>query len=676
MRSRPQARPGVAAWVLVAAIGVAAGGCGGGGESDTSSAAAEPGDAEAQEKARLARWTTTKPTGQGSGSGGTGGGTSGTGGASGTTGNGAGTGSGGTTGGGSGIDTGATTGNVKPPAAAAISDVQAVRFLDQISFGPSESAVAQVRADGFVRTLQKQFDATLSRYRYTLPENLSRDQIHVYTGDFCAQFTAGTKERDNCWRDWYSSMPVQWDFFGQAVSGADQLRQRVAWALGQIFVTSGVEISGTYGFAEYHQMLRNLAFANYRALLEQVTLSPFMGDYLDMVDNDGRAPNENYARELLQLFSLGTCLLNPDGTLQSGRCVATYDNTVVREYAYALSGWTFPVGGKTSWCNPTCGGWKNPRYYRGNLTPVDARHDKNQRSLLAGVVAPAGRTARQGLTAVLDSLMAHPNLAPFVSRQLIQHLVTSNPSPGYVGRVSAAFNAGRFQSQGVSFGDGARGDMKATLAAILLDSEARDASAATASGYGKLREPVLMMTAAIRALDGVTDGDRLGLWAWGAGMSQTPFNAPSVFNFYPPDFPLTGTNLVGPQFAIMTTNTTLARINFANDLVYWWYNKGQGLAPNPTIPGATGTRVSYARWEPLLVDATTDSIKVVDRLALLLTANRLDAPQRQAIVTAMAEYGPRDTWLTDANNQSSWQRERVKTAAYLILASPHHQVQR
>ena len=276
----------------------------------------------------------------------------------------------------------------------------------------------------------------------------------------------------------------------------------------------------------------------------------------------------------------------------------------------------------------------------------------------------------------LDAIFAHPNLGVFVGRQLIQHLVTSNPSPGYVGRVSAAFNAGRFQSQGVSFGDGARGDMKATLAAILLDSEARDASAATASSYGKLREPVLMMTAAIRALDGVTDGDRLGLWAWGAGMSQTPFNAPSVFNFYPPDFPLTGTNLVGPQFAIMTTNTTLARINFANDLVYWWYNKGQGLAPNPTIPGATGTRVSYARWEPLLVDATTDSIKVVDRLALLLTANRLDAAQRQAIVTAMAEYGPRDTWLTDANNQSSWQRERVKTAAYLILASPHHQVQR
>lgn len=661
--------------LLPGAVALIIGACGSGesGPEGSPSGAASADTADSIEKGR-ARWTLPDaPVATGPGTGGTSGGSSTGAGGSGSSG---GNSSGGSSAGGGSPGGGTTPEPAKPVAVAPLTDVQAVRFLQQASFGPNEAAVARVRADGLVKSLQAQFDAAVSRYKYTLPEHLNKDQIHVYLGDFCGQFAVGTPQRDNCWRDWYTSMPIQWDFFSQAVSGADQLRQKVAWALGQIFVTSGVELSAAYGFAEYHQMLRNQAFGNLRSLLEQVALSPFMGDYLDMVDNDGRNPNENFARELLQLFSLGTCLLNPDGSLQSGKCIATYDNAVVREYAYALSGWTFPAGGKLSWCNPTCGGWKNPRYYRGSMVAVEARHDKTQRVLLGGTVAPAGRTARQGLNAVLDSLMAHQNLAPFMSRQLIQHLVTSNPSPAYVGRVAQAFTAGRFSAQGVVFGTGVRGDLKATLAAILLDSEARDAGSAAASTFGKLREPVVMMAAAIRALDGTTDGDRLGLWGWGAGMSQTPFNSPSVFNFYPPDFPLTGTPLVGPQFAIMTTNTTFARINFANDLVYWWYGKGEGLAPNPTIPGATGTRVSYARWEPLLIDAATDSIKVVDRLSLLLTAGALGAADKQAIVTAMAEYGPRDTWLTDASNRSSWQRERVKTAAYLILASPQYQIQR
>jgi uncharacterized protein (DUF1800 family) len=553
--------------------------------------------------------------------------------------------------------------------------LDASRFLHQASFGPSEDLLAEVQAKGPRKFLAEQFAQPVSRYAYTLPENAYRDGIHTYIGDFCAQFAAGTPEATNCWRDWYTTLPVQWDFFRQAVSAPDQLRQRVAWALSQIFVTSHVELSGAYGFAEYHQMLRDHALGNFRALLEKVTLSPLMGDYLDMVDNDGANPNENFARELLQLFSIGTCELNPDGTLKTGRCVATYDNAVVREYAYALSGWTYPPGGKLSWCNPLCGGWKNPRYYRGSMVPVDARHDKLARTLLAGVTAPASRTAQQGLAAVLDSLMAHPNLAPFVGRRLIQHLVTSNPTPAYVSRVSAAFNAGRYSDGAFSVGSGAKGDMQATLAAILLDTEARDAAAAAAPGYGRLREPVVFMAGAIRALDGVTDGERLGLWNWGSGMSQAPFNAPSVFNFYSPDFPLTGLSLVGPEFGILSVNTTLARINFVNDLVYWWYNKGQGLLPNATIPNAVGTRVDYRRWESLIV-AATDSIKVVDRLNDLLASGRLGAAEKQAIVTAMDAWKTTDTWLTDANNLSSWQRERVKTAAYLILASPQYQVQR
>ncbi len=554
--------------------------------------------------------------------------------------------------------------------------LDASRFLHQAAFGPNEATLAQVQTQGPRKFLTAQFAATASRYAYTQPAYADRDQIHVYLGDFCAQFDQGSVQRDNCWRDYYTSMPVQWDFYRQAVSGTDQLRQRVAFALGQIFVTSGVELSGAYGFAEYHQLLRDYAFGNFRELLEVVTLSPFMGTYLNMVNNDGASPNENYARELLQLFSIGTCMLNNDGTLQSGTCIATYDNARVRDYAYALSGWTYPPGGKLSWCNPFCGGWKNPPYYRGQMQPVAARHDRLQRTLLSNVTAAAGRTPRQGLDAVLTSLMAHPNTGPFIARRLIQFLVTSNPSPSYVGRVAAAFDSGRYADGQATFGSGVKGDMKATVAAILLDTEARDPVVAARSDFGLLREPTIFMANAIRALDGHTDGDRLGLWGWGAGMSQSVFNAPSVFNFYSPDFPLTGTSLVGPAFQIATTNTVFARMNFANDLVYWWYGKGQGLAPNATIPGATGTRVDYSRWENLLVNATTDSIKVVDRLNDLLVSGRLTSAEKQAIVTAMNEWKSTDTWLTDTNNQSNWKRERVKTAVYLILSSPQYQVQR
>ncbi|HOA95893.1 MAG TPA: DUF1800 domain-containing protein, partial [Quisquiliibacterium sp.] len=582
----------------------------------------------------------------------------------------------GTTGTGGGTSGTGTTGTATTLPDAPTTRLDASRFLHQSAFGPNEATLAQVQTQGPRKFLVGQFAAPVSRYAYTQPEYADRDQIHVYLGDFCAQFAAGSVQRDNCWRDYYTSMPVQWDFFRQAVSGTDQLRQRVAFALGQIFVTSGVELYGAYGFAEYHQLLRDNAFGNFRDLLEVVTLSPFMGAYLNMVNNDGASPNENYARELLQLFSIGTCMLNGDGTLQSGSCIATYDNARVREYAYALSGWTFPPGGRLSWCNPVCNGWQNPPYLRGQMQPVAARHDRLQRTLLSNVTAAAGRTPRQGLDAVLTSLMAHQNVGPFIARRLIQFLVTSNPSPAYVGRVAAAFNTGRFSDGPAAFGTGTKGDMKATIAAILLDPEARDPVVATGADYGLLREPAIYTANAIRAIDGYTDGDRLGLWGWGAGMGQTVFNAPSVFNFYSPDFPLTGTTLVGPAFQIATTNTTFARINFANDLVYWWYNKGKGLTPNPTIPGATGTRIDTSRWENLIVNAATDSIKVVDRLNELLVSGRLTSAEKQAIVTAMDEWKPTDTWLTDANNMSNWKRERVKTAVYLILSSPQYQVQR
>ncbi len=549
----------------------------------------------------------------------------------------------------------------------------AARLLDQASFGPSEEALAEAMRQGPRKYLLAQMDQPVSRYSYSTSAGQRRSAIHTAGAmDFC-QTVAGGQE--NCWRDYYSSLPVQWEFFRHAVSNPDQLRQRLAFALSQIMVTSDRELDGTYGFAEYHQMLRDHAFGNYRTVLEKVITSPFMGAYLNMADNDPADPNENFAREMLQLFSIGACELEVDGSLRSGKCVATYSNEVVRNYAYALTGWTYPAGGVDPWCDANCSRtrWTNPRYYRGPMLAMSSHHDQQPRPLLSGVVAAANRTPQQGLAAVLDSLMAHPNMGPFIGRQLIQFFVTSNPSAAYVGRVARAFRSGIFTDGFGSIGGGAAGDMRAAMAAVLLDEEARDPTLAQAGAYGRLREPVHYVAGALRAADGITDGDGLVAdWGWSGQMNQAPFHSPSVFNYYPPDFPLVGSNLVAPQFGIDTVGASLKRINFANALLFWWGPSGS--AANPTIPGASGTRVNLARWEALVDSA--GSAGLVERLDELLVGGRLGPGQRQAIVAAMDEWTPAMTWLGRQNPPTTWQRERVKTALYLVFASPHYHVQR
>jgi uncharacterized protein (DUF1800 family) len=468
---------------------------------------------------------------------------------------------------------------------------------------------------------------------------------HTASTDFCVG------RGDNCWRDWSSSTPLVWDFYRNAVDRPDQLRQRVALALQQILVVSEVEVSGTYGLRSHHNMLLNNAFGNYREILRKVSLSPVMGDYLDNVNNDKSAPNENFARELLQLFAIGTCELNVDGSLQGGTCRSTYDNDVVREYAYALTGWTYPAGGSTPYgCWPR---GANCRYLDGDMVPVADFHDSQARTLLSGVSLPAGHTATAALNAVLDSLMVHPNTAPFVSKQLIQHLVTSNPSPAYVQRVATAFTTGRSGT----FGRGQRGDMQATVAAILLDPEAR--SAAPGPSAGRLREPVQLFTGALRALNGRTDGDALGWW-WGDELRQHIFRSPSVFNFYPPDYPLAGTSLVGPAFGIHNANTALQRVNFINYLVFW-----NGSNPNTSVPNALGTRINLTAFT---TDAA-DPARLVDRLSLLALGETLPPTSRSAVIQAVSAY-------TQQSSGNDYLNQRTRQAAYLIFSSPQYQVVR
>jgi Protein of unknown function (DUF1800) len=534
-------------------------------------------------------------------------------------------------------------------AAAATSVADAARLALQASFGPSEALIDQMRSGGAAAWVASQMRTTGSVYRSGGSDIVHR-QGHE---DLCSlPAYAGP----NCWRDYYSTQPTLWDFYRNAMTQPDQLRQRVAFALGQIAVVSNREVHGTYGYRVYHNRLLELAFGNYREVLRAVTLSPLMGDYLNNVNNHRNAPNENYARELLQLFAIGTCELASDGRLLGGSCRATYNNETVRNYAYALTGWTYPSGGSNSggcWPSGT-----HCRHYGGDMVPLPAFHDTQSRKLLSGVTVPANSTPQQALDLVLDSLMQHPSMAPFVGRQLIQHLVGSNPSAAYVQRVSEAFVNGRFSADGHSFGEGRRGDLAATLAAVLLDAEARGATP-HAQG-GKLREPVLMFTGVLRALNGRTDGDALGWW-WGDELAQMVFFAPSVFNFYPPDYPVAGTSLVGPAFGIHNAGTAVARMNFLTYLIYWG-----GSAASTGIPGAEGTRIDI---QPFASDAS-DPARLVDRLSVVAFGEALPAAQRSLVIDAVTAVNNSNTAAADVAV------ERARQAAFLVFASPRFHVQR
>jgi uncharacterized protein (DUF1800 family) len=428
------------------------------------------------------------------------------------------------------------------------------------------------------------------------------------------------------------------------MSGADQLRQRVAFALSQLVVISGTELETMHGIGIYQQMLLNNAFGNYRDILTEITLSPAMGEFLDMVNNPkpdparNIEPNENYAREVLQLFSVGEFELNDDGTKKTdagGNAINAYDQDTVENLARALTGWTYPPRAGVASKFP------NPPNYIGRMVPFAAQHDTAQKVLFGSQVIPAGQTPQQDVDSAVNIIFNNPNTAVFVSRQLIQHLVTSNPSPAYLARVVAAFK---------NNGAGVRGDMKAILRAILLDPEARG-DVKTAADYGKLREPVLQVTGVMRALNGASDG--VYLLAQATNMGQNVYQAPSVFNFYPPNYPAPGTTIDGPPFKLMLTGTILNRANFVDRIV-----NGNAIAADTTVTGATGSRINLAPFQSLA--ATPDQL--VDRFSLIFMHNTLSTQSRQAILTAINAYPATDTL------------GRVRQAAYLIATSAQYQV--
>ena len=415
-----------------------------------------------------------------------------------------------------------------------MTDRAAARFLDQATWGPTPGSIAALEKVGIAGWLESQFAAK----RSDLPDQPLLD-------------SAG-KENANL-------APVQSAFFANTVNGPDQLRQRVAFILSQIWVVSQVTVRPAYAFPPYWRIFRDNAFLNYRDIVKAVTLSPAMGRYLNMANNNkgnaakGTAANENYARELMQLFTLGLTELNPNGTpvLDSNKHpVPTYNQAVVTNLAKALTGWTYPTApGAAAKTN-------NPAYYFGQMFAVETEHDTTAKAIFNNLTIPAGQTAEQDIDTLINDLMEQPTMAPFVSQQLIEHMVTSNPSPDYIERVSQVFSS-------------TGGDMKSVITAILTDSEARAGDAASASvnaSFGHLREPILLLANLARGLN-ATVGATNGLNNHANTLGQNLFNPASVFSYFSPQNRIAG-GLLGPEFQIYSTQTASDRADLVNTALY------------------------------------------------------------------------------------------------------------
>jgi uncharacterized protein (DUF1800 family) len=555
------------------------------------------------------------------------------------------------------------------------SDADAVRFLEQATWGPTAADLAHVKSVGFMAYLNEQFAAPV-----TNPAKGSNYADLAFPLDdqatACPTSSPGDPNYNQtvCNRDNFSMYPLQRTFFSNSLYGPDQLRQRIAFALHQIQVVSGAsEVNRPSWMTVYLQALDRGAFGNYRTLLQEVTLSPAMGEYLDMRLSTRTSPNENFGREVLQLFSIGTAVLNADGTPQldgQGVPLPSYSQTQVNEFTRVFTGWNFNS-------TPIAAGitnWRDPMIPRGGQN-----HDAGAKTLFAGlnVAACSSPTsaaniacAQSDLTIALDNIFNHPNVGPFISKQLIQHLVTSNPSPAYVERVATVFNndCGGLYPQGCA---NVRGNLKLVVQAILLDPEARG-DVKTDPNYGKLREPAQYINGFLRAFN-VKSFDKLSTSDGVLGgrsttdftgtLDQPIFQPTTVFSYYQPGYQVPGTKILGPAFGILSTSTTLRRANDINTLVYTGVSANTTpTAANPDRP--RGTSIDTANLEALAGNPGD----VADMLNALLLHGTMSSQMRTSIITAMNA-------INDAN-VTTRNLKRARVAIYLVATSSQYDIQR
>lgn len=513
--------------------------------------------------------------------------------------------------------------SIPPDDAPSTSD--AIRFLEQSTWGPTPALIDHVKAVGFNRFLDEQFSAPASSYPPMTLFPTTRDE-------------ATCPAASTCPRDNYTMYPLQNRFFVNALYGEDQLRQRVAFALHQIIVVSGVDITQPSWMTPYLQILDSNAFGNYRQLLLEITLNPAMGNYLDINNNNRTLPNENYAREILQLFSIGTVRLNIDGTQQldvNGQAIPAYTQDHVNNFARVFTGWRFDAAPATGVPN-----------YTAPMIAVANNHDTGAKTLLNGRVLPSGQTAAKDLSDALDNIFEDENIGPFISKQLIQHLVTSNPTPAYVARVASVFNGSL----------GVRGDLKAVVRAILLDPEARGDQKIEAS-YGRLKHPAQYIANVLRAFnaksaDLATQSDGY-LNPQAVLMGMDLFRPPSVFSYFSPSGTVPGGGGVrGPEFGLMTTSTALRRANFINTMAF------SRIAVGTNSPA--GTSLDLAPLQALAGNPGA----MVDSLNTLLLHGSMSSEMRTSIINAVNAVA--------ASNPL----KRARTALYLVASSSQYQVER
>jgi uncharacterized protein (DUF1800 family) len=532
---------------------------------------------------------------------------------------------------------------------------QAARFLTQATFGPTEAQIDRVMAIGYGAWIDEQLALPAASHRaYWEAANATIKAANPGSG---------------AWQD-----QVFESFWKQALSGDDQLRQRMAYALSQIFVISmqdGAVGDNPRAVAAWLDMLGDKGLGNYRVLLETVSRHPLMGQYLSHLRNQkadaktGRVPDENYAREVMQLFSIGLVELNPDGTARTngGTAMDTYAAADVAGLAKVFTGWSWAC---PEWPDNSCFFWGSAN---GNSDPdrsVNAMqgypqyHSPEEKKFLGTTIAAQSQSDPQAsLTAALDALAAHPNVGPFIGRQLIQRLVTSNPSPQYVAAVAAAFK-------------GSGGDMKAMLKAVLMHPEARRSSATD----GKLREPVLKLSAFLRAFGFASES---GSWrvgntdSAGSALGQTPLRSPSVFNFYRPGYVPPGTEaaaqlLAVPELQIAHETAAAGYVNFMRDNIAQGVGQWNSSTSRRDLQADFATEIALAEQPAALVE----------RLNAKLLYGGMPVELKSEIVAAIEKMAV-PVLKSDATNQkqvNDAKRARVNAALFLAVISPEFQVQK
>lgn len=531
-----------------------------------------------------------------------------------------------------------------PVAARVFTRKEASRFLARATFGPNMAAIDALAASDSDAWFAEQFARPQTLHLAYMDKLLA---AQVASGGPRVGFTA-----------FYET------FWQQAIRGDDQLRQRVAFALSQIFVISMQNETVrplVRGTSSYYDMLGQHAFGNFRNLLDGVARHPMMGIYLSHLRNQKesgtRTPDENFAREVMQLFTIGLVQLNPDGSVKmsGGKPIDTYTREDVAGLAKVFTG--------LSWAGPDQangrfnGSVADPERDSKPMQMYAAFHSTSEKRFLGQSISGA-TSGDDDIKLALDTLFNHPNAAPFFSRQLIQRLVTSNPSAAYVGRVSAAF---------ANNGKGVRGDMQAIVRAVLLDPDAV-AMAGSTMRTGKLREPLLRLANWMRAFDARPANGIYNIYYLDdplSGLGQSPLNAPSVFNFYrpsyvPPNSAIASAGLVAPEMQITSEPSVTGYLNFMQEAI----NSGVG--------DARLVKPDYTRELALSADANA----LVDRVDLLMMNGAMSSRLRGQIVNAVNSITLPAASATNAPQIANLQANRVKLAIFLAMASTEYLVQK